>query len=142
MVFTVLVSWVVAIAARDRARQERAPWEGWELRLEGLRPGLAPSRQPIWWEDARRLAFSPFERWKFVKSAVSNLCRLRTPTLEDAESRWLTWNETDRSIVIDLAAMTEEDVEGPEQLKQVLDVENRHKARNQPQKPRHPAEIK
>lgn len=111
VVFTVLVSWVINIAARNRERLERAPYEAWTLELRGL--PSSPAQTRIYWEDMRKITDSEFEYWKFVKSAVSSYCRIRTATLAAAKTRWLTCDDQERRIVIDFSRMTDQDMASP-----------------------------
>ncbi len=103
LIFTVLVGWIIDIGARERARMQRQPWEGWQLELRGLQQGVM--QRSLYWEDVQRFHASEFEYWKFVRSAVSSICQIRTLDAREAEQRWLKRDAQARRIIIDFSRM-------------------------------------
>jgi len=103
LVFTVLVGWIIDIGAHERDRMQRQPWEGWRLELRGLRED--PIKRSLYWEDVQRFHASDFEYWKFVKSAVSSICQIKTLDAGQAEQRWLERDAQAQRIIIDFSRM-------------------------------------
>lgn len=123
VIFTVIISWVVAITERQRERANQEPYEGRSIVLKGLKN--APRPQDVFWQDALKNESSRFEKWKFIKSAVSNICRIGTPTLEDAETRWVTYSPDGHDIVINFKKMTPADMAGSDPEKAWLDLQEK-----------------
>ena len=112
IIFTVVINWVVSISDRHREQAHKAPYEGWHVILKGLKKDQKPQR--IYWQDAQKIKISSFEKWKFIKSVVSSICWIKTPTLEEAENRWVYCYEDDKKIVIDFLNMEREDFDKEE----------------------------
>ncbi len=108
IIFTVLISWVVSIADRHREKADMAPYADRRIVLRGL--AKDPGPQGIHWQDAQKIDISTFEKWKSIKSAVSSICWIETPTLADAEGRWLSYERGGTRIIIDFTKMKKEDV--------------------------------
>jgi len=108
--FGVFVGWVISRFQASKIRKSREPFEGWTLVIKGFSKDDKP--QTIFWSDVEKFESSEFEKWKFVKSAVSNTCRIKTKNLAEAESRWLSLppNSEEKRIEIDFSKMTKDDV--------------------------------
>ncbi len=101
IVFTVLVSAVVSIAARRRQQLERAPFERWTVSVSN---GKARSVAPLDWEEVRRFRNSPLEERRLIQSIISSQGeRLSTNGLDlVAQCDWVERDETKREYRIDM----------------------------------------
>ncbi len=101
IVFTVLISWVVGLAARNRQRQERTPFEGWQVRVKTRDKELF---SPLYWEEVRRFKNSPLEERRFIQSVLSSQGEwLESEGLDLVqECDWVERNDEAREYVIDL----------------------------------------
>ncbi|MCV6602704.1 MAG: hypothetical protein OIF54_14285 [Cohaesibacter sp.] len=139
-VFTVSVGFVVLLNERHLEQKKRDKFDGWTLIKNGFSEEAKP--EPIFWRDVEKFKDSDFEMWKFVKSAVSNMCWIKTKNLADAKQRWLVVPEGEKCIIINFDKMTEEDV----QTWNVDDLPNgwewSYEAESEPQKkPRRPVRL-
>ena len=101
IVFTVLVSWVVSIAARHRKELEREPYEGWSVEV---RDGDRIDTSELFWEEVRLFKESRLEERRFIQSVISSQDeRLKVKRLDICSSAdWIERNEVDRKYVIDM----------------------------------------
>lgn len=107
-VFTVGVSLLVDFVQKRRALRVREKFENWTIQLVGIE-GVNPERQKVHWTEAQKFEDSEFEYWKFIKSSVSNICRIKTIDSEAARSSgWL--RDEGNDILIDFSAMQEDDI--------------------------------
>lgn len=107
VIFTILVSWVVTLVQKNREKLDQEPFTGWQVVLKGLQTSSKP--QDIFWMDVQKNRASPFEKWKFIKSAVSSTCWINTPGIDEAEKRWLSYGV--KKIIVDFSKMTETDTD-------------------------------
>lgn len=107
-IFTLFGGGLVWAIQEFREREARRPFEGWELETRGLNHS---TKERIYWEDARKFDVSPFEEWKFIKSAVSNACQIKTRCREKAFGIWYWFEPKEsttpgpRTYIIDFSKM-------------------------------------
>ena len=101
ILFTALVSVVVNIAARQRQAQERAPFEGWQVRV---RSGGGERAVPLNWREVRRFKDSPLEERRFIQSVLSAQGeRVKLEGLDLVQDcDWVERDDEARDYVIDL----------------------------------------
>ena len=113
VIFGIFISWIVSLHQGKIQKQREEPFQGWELVICGRAQDY---RSDIFWRDVEEFLDSDFSMWKFVKSCLSSYCQIKTPTLQEAKMRWLSVPagksvaRRDRTIVIDLDKMTDQDV--------------------------------
>ena len=101
IVFTVLVSWVVTIAARNREKLQREPFEGWSV---VVKDGSRTDESKLFWEEVRLFRESPLEERRFIQSVISSQDeRLNVKQLDICTAAdWVDRKEVDRKYVIDM----------------------------------------
>jgi hypothetical protein len=87
IVFTFFVNWVISLAANDREKRKREPFEGWQFQIVN---GDRIETTKIFWSEAEKYLNSEFERWRGVKTMMTTLGNLTTPNIEAARNKWLT----------------------------------------------------
>ena len=105
VVFTIIVGFIVLLNEKHLEQKRRVKYEGWTLEQIGLKQVISP--QDIFWVDVQKNE-SRYERWKFIKSAVSSICWIKTLSMEEAEKRWLCFDG--KKYVIDYSKMKQQDV--------------------------------